>query len=46
LELESTGKKLKKCFSWYDALCLINTGISISENIELKEDIFPKNKKN
>ena len=38
-----TGQALDECLSWYDALCLVETGQAISTQVVLDDDLFKKN---
>lgn len=40
----SLATKLAECLPWYDAICLITTGQSISTDLVLDNDIFKKSK--
>ena len=43
IDSQSTGKRLDKCLGWYDSLCLLTSGLSISQDIKLSNDIFMGN---
>ncbi len=36
----STGNESQECVPWYDAMCLIGTGVSVTTDIHLDDDTF------